>query len=277
MTENAEPARVLFVDDEEGIRVTLAAVLERHGFDVTAVGAVRDALTQIHCMRFDVLLCDLNIERSGDGFVVLSAMRYAQPHCVSLVLTGYPAFENALQAIQHQVDDFFTKPADLDALVRKINEKLEARRSKVPVAFKTLPGLLREHCADIVARVSAAAKSDPIISAAHSGQFEADNLLKIMDALIEYIEVGRNGLRSEALTLGAEHGRRRKKEGYDARMIVREFQLVDERICELMASDRMPAAPVGLTADLAKLTRGLNAFAIAALKPYIKSGQTSRV
>jgi ActR/RegA family two-component response regulator len=277
MTKNAEPARVLFVDDEEGIRVTLAAVLERHGFDVTAVGAVGDALTQINCMRFDVLLCDLNIERSGDGFVVLSAMRYVQPHCVSLVLTGYPAFENALQAIQHQVDDFFTKPADLDALVRKINEKLEARRSKVPVPFKTLPELLREHCADIVARVSAAAKSDPIISAAQSGQYEADNLPKIMDALIEYIEVGRNGLRSEALTLGAEHGRRRKKEGYDARMIVREFQLVDERICELMASDRMPAAPVGLTADLAKLTKGLNAFAIAALKPYIKSGQTSRV
>jgi ActR/RegA family two-component response regulator len=267
----------LFVDDEEGIRVTLAAVLERHGFDVTAVGAVGDALTQINCMRFDVLLCDLNIERSGDGFVVLSAMRYVQPHCVSLVLTGYPAFENALQAIQHQVDDFFTKPADLDALVRKINEKLEARRSKVPVPFKTLPGLLRENCADIVARVSAAAKSDPIISAAQSGQYEADNLPKIMDALIEYIEVGRNGLRSEALTLGTEHGRRRKKEGYDARMIVREFQLVDERICELMASDRMPAAPVGLTADLAKLTKGLNAFAIAALKPYIKSGQTSRV
>jgi ActR/RegA family two-component response regulator len=277
MTENAEPTRVLFVDDEKGIRVTLAAVLERHGFDVTAVGAVQDALTQINCIRFDVLLCDLNIEKSGDGFVVVSAMRYVQPHCVSLVLTGYPAFENALQAIQHQVDDFFTKPADLDVLVRKIHEKLEARRSKVPPPFKTLPGLLRENCADIVARVSAAAQSDPIISAAQFGQYEADNLPKIMDALIEYIEVGRNGLRSEALTLGAEHGRRRKKEGYDARMIVREFQLVDERICELMASDRMPAAPVGLTADLAKLTKGLNAFAIAALKPYIKSGQTSRV
>jgi ActR/RegA family two-component response regulator len=274
MSQTAEPTRILFVDDEEGIRITLAAVLERHGFDVTAVAAVGDALTQINCVRFDVLLCDLNIEKSGDGFMVIGAMRHVQPNCVSLVLTGYPAFENALQALQHQVDDFFTKPADLDTLVKKIHEKLEARRSKVPVPFKTLTGVLRENCADIVARVSSAAQSDPIMSAA---RYEADNLSKIMDALIEYVEVGRNGLKSEALTLGAEHGRRRKKEGYDARMVVREFQLVDERICDLMASDRMPAAPVGLTSDLAKLTKGLNAFAIAALKPYIKAGQASRV
>ncbi len=274
MSQNAEATRVLFVDDEEGIRITLAAVLERQGFDVTAVGAVGDAVTQISCMRFDVLLCDLNIEKPGDGFVVIGAMRHVQPNCVNLVLTGYPAFENALQALQHQVDDFFTKPADLDTLVKKIHEKLEARRSKVPVPFKTLTGVLRENCADIVAWVSVAAQSDPIMSAA---RYEADNLSKIMDALIEYVEVGRNGLKSEALTLGAEHGRRRKKEGYDARMVVREFQLVDERICDLMASDRMPAAPVGLTSDLAKLTKGLNAFAIAALKPYIKSGQASRV
>jgi ActR/RegA family two-component response regulator len=277
MSQNAEATRVLFVDDEEGIRITLAAVLERHGFDVTAVAAVGDALTQINCMRFDVLLCDLNIEKPGDGFAVIGAMRHVQPNCVSFVLTGYPAFENALQALQHQVDDFFTKPADLDTLVKKINEKLEARRSKVPVPFKTLTGVLRENCADIVARVSVAAQNDPIMTAVRSGQYEADNLSKIMDALIEYVEVGRNGLKSEALTLGAEHGRRRKREGYDARMIVREFQLVDERICDLMASDRMPAAPVGLTSDLAKLTKGLNAFAIAALKPYIKAGQASRV
>jgi hypothetical protein len=44
-----------------------------------------------------------------------------------------------------------------------------------------------------------------------------------------------------------------------------------------MASDRMPPAPVGLTSDLMKLTKGLNALTIAALKPYQASRQTSRV
>ncbi len=79
MPEKTEPIRLLFVDDEEGIRLTLAALLARNGFDVTSVATVRDALTQVNSMHYDVLLCDLNIEKPGDGFVVIGAMRYTQP------------------------------------------------------------------------------------------------------------------------------------------------------------------------------------------------------
>ena len=271
MSEKSPHPRLLFVDDEEGIRLTLAALLTKNGFDVTTVATVRDALTQINCMHYDVLVCDLNVEKPGDGFVVISAMRYAQPQCVSLVLTAYPSFENAMEAIQHQVDEFFTKPADVNALVKSIKEKLQVRRSRVPVPYKRLTTVLREHCADIVAKTDSAIKSDPILSAADSSRPRERDLPKIMDALIEYVEFGRNGLKSEALRLGTEHGRRRKKQGYDVRMVVREFQLIDERICELMASDRMPAAPVGLITDLMKLTKGLNAFMIAALQPYART------
>jgi ActR/RegA family two-component response regulator len=277
MTDKSAQPHLLFVDDEEGIRLTMAALLTRNGFDVTTVPTVGDALAQINCVHYDVLLCDLNVEKPGDGFVVISAMRHAQPQCVSLVLTAYPSFENAMEAIQHQVDEFFTKPADVNALVKSIKEKLEARRSRVPVAYKRLGGVLREHCADILARAGSAIKSDPILSAAHSFRTREDDLPKIMDTLIEYVEFGRNGLKTEALKLGAEHGRRRKKQGYDARMVVREFQLIDERICELMASDRMPAAPVGLTTDLMKLTKALNALTIAALQPYAEAQQASRL
>lgn len=276
MTEKSERARLLFVDDEEGIRLTLAALLAKHDFDVTTVATVRDALTQINGMHYDVLLCDLNVEKPGDGFVVISAMRYAQPHCVSLVLTAYPSFENAMEAIQHQVDEFFTKPADVDTMVKRIKDKLDARKSKIPVPYKRLAMVLREHCADLLAKVASAVQSDAILSAAHFKPRE-DDLPKIMDGLIEYVEVRRNGLKPEALRLAAEHGRRRKKQGHDTRMVVREFQVISERICELMASDQMPAAPVGLTTDLMKLTKGLNALMMEALKPYAETRQTSRV
>ena len=278
MNDKAQQTRLLFVEDEEGIRLTLATLLTKSGFDVTTVATVRDALTQINCLRYDVLLCDLNVEKPGDGFVVISAMRYAQPHCVSLVLTAYPSFENAMEALRHQVDEFFTKPTDVDTLVKKIKEKLEIKRLKLPMPFQSLPRMLRENCAEIVATVASAIKSDPITSAVRlSGQRDAGDLPKIMDALIEYVEVGRNGLKSEALKLGEEHGRRRRKQGYDARMMVREFQLIDERIFQVMAGDRMPPAPMGLTSDLMKLTKGLNAMTIAALKPYLGARQTSRV
>jgi ActR/RegA family two-component response regulator len=280
MPDNDDQPRLLFVEDEEGIRLTLATVLERRGFNVTTAASVGDALTQINCLRYDVLLCDLNIEKPGDGFAVIGAMRYAQPHCISLVLTAYPSFENAMQAIQHQVDEFFTKPADVETLVKSIQQKLDGRRAKLPAPFKSLSLILRENCGEIVAGIRAAIQDDPILSTAplsRGRESRGNNLSKIMDALIEYMEVGRNGLKSEALKLGAEHGRRRRKQGYDLLMVVREFQFINQKVCELMASDRMPAAPVGLTTDLMKFTKGLNSLMIEALKPYVGTRQASHV
>jgi ActR/RegA family two-component response regulator len=274
MTES-KPIRLLFVEDEESIRLTLGTLLTRSGFDVTTAATVGDALIQINSMPFDVLLCDLNIEKPGDGFAVIGTMRYAQPHCISLVLTAYPSFENAMEAMQHQVDEFFTKPTDVNILVKRIKDKLEARRSRAPVPYKRLARVLRENCADILATVASAIKSDSVLSPASPDPHD-DDLPKMMDALIDYVDVGRNGLEPQALALAAEHGSRRKKQGYNPKMLVREFQLIDERICELMTSEKMPAAPVGLTGDLMKLTKGLNALMMEALQPYVAK-QASRV
>lgn len=268
MPKNDEPIGLLFVDDEDSIRLTLAAVLQRHGFHVTTVATVADALTQINCCRYEVLVCDLNIEKAGDGFTVIGAMRYAQPHCVNLILTAYPSFENAMQALQHQVDEFFTKPADLASLVHSIRKKLEVRKSKLPVPFNSLAMVLRENCSNIVEAVRTSATTDPILASAPSPRRGQDKFSKIMDALIEHLHLGRNGLEPKALKLGAEHGRQRKAQGYDARMVAREFQLISECICELMDTDRMPAVPLGLIADLTKLTKGLNSLMSEALRSY---------
>ena len=116
--------RLLFVDDENAIRVTLTAILEQEGFEVTACSSVAEALEAINKSKFDVLLSDLNIGEPGDGFTVVSAMRRVQPEVVTFILTGYPAFENALRAIRSQVDDFLVKPAEIPDLVASIENRL---------------------------------------------------------------------------------------------------------------------------------------------------------
>jgi DNA-binding NtrC family response regulator len=110
----AQQPRVLFLDDEDSIRVTLPPMLESYGFKVTSAGTVPDALRLISQEKFDVLIADLNVGNAGDGFTVVSAMRRTQPQAVSFILTGYPAFETALEAIRQQVDDYLTKPTKLN-------------------------------------------------------------------------------------------------------------------------------------------------------------------
>jgi len=82
--------RVLFVDDEAGIRMTLAPILESHNFEVTTSASVPDALEKINHQAFDVLLSDLNIGQPGDGFTVVSAMRRVQPRPARLSSPGIP-------------------------------------------------------------------------------------------------------------------------------------------------------------------------------------------
>jgi len=122
--------RILFVDDEPSIRLTLPAILQENGFEVTTAASVAEAMSEISRSRFDALLSDLNIGEDGDGFLVVSAMRRSQPKCVTMILTGYPGFETAVQGIRNQVDDYLTKPADIDALVASLNGKLASKNTR---------------------------------------------------------------------------------------------------------------------------------------------------
>jgi DNA-binding NtrC family response regulator len=87
------PKRLLFVDDEEAIRLTLPPILEKHGFEVTAVANVAEAIAHISQSQYDVLITDLNIEKPGDGFAVIATMNILQPKCINIILTAYPAFD----------------------------------------------------------------------------------------------------------------------------------------------------------------------------------------
>lgn len=144
------PPRLLFVDDESGIRLTLSAILHQSGFDVTVAASVPEALALIGKNRYEVLLSDLNIGEPGDGFTVVSAMRRSQPHAATFILTGYPDFESALLAIRNQVDDYFTKPADVKTLVSTITKRLTREiGSPEAVPLRRVSEILREHSESI--------------------------------------------------------------------------------------------------------------------------------
>jgi two-component system, response regulator RegA len=126
----AQGKRILFVDDEDSIRLTLPLVLQQRGFEVKVAGSVAEAVAKIKSNTFDVLLSDLNIGEAGDGFAVVRAIREVNAQCVAIILTGYPGFESAVEGIHHDIDDYVVKPADIDVLVATVEQKLAARGSK---------------------------------------------------------------------------------------------------------------------------------------------------
>ncbi len=125
--DNTEQPKILLVDDDESVRTTLSAVLVANGFRVTTAANVGEALHLIDTEAFDVLLCDLHMPGAGDGFTVVSAMRHTNPNAVTLVFTGYPALQEAMDAILLQADEILVKPMDVASIVALTRSKLQNR------------------------------------------------------------------------------------------------------------------------------------------------------
>src|ERR1019366_1962424 len=108
--------KVLVVEDDDSVRLTLQEALQRDGFDVVSASNVRDALKLIATETFDVLLSDLHMPLAGDGFTLVSAMRHTHPDALTVVLSGHPALDEAMSAILAQADEIFAKPIRISAL-----------------------------------------------------------------------------------------------------------------------------------------------------------------
>lgn len=217
--------RVLFLDDEESIRATLPLMLEAYGFTVTSTGTVPDALRLISQEKFDVLIADLNVGNAGDGFTVVSAMRRTQPAAVNFILTGFPAFETALEAIRQQVDDYLIKPTEIESLVQAIRSKLTDRKPTHGIQPKRLPDIIEQDLDSIVRQWLTAVKKDKEISAIPlSDSDRKDHVPLLLQQSLERAR-GRQ-LTPEDRDAAELHGAVRRKQGYSIPLVVREAKIL---------------------------------------------------
>lgn len=264
--------RILFVDDEPSLRLTLPAILEQHGFNVSAAATVADALKAINSQQFDALIADLNVGEPGDGFTVVSAMRRTQPHCVNFILTGYPAFETALQAIRSQVDDYLIKPADIDTLVESIRSKLG--RPKMVQSFQPQPlaTFLLEHADEVVTRALNGMKSHPRLSSLPlSDKDRIDHIPAVIEEIIHQLQSNRpNEPTGGAVEAGAIHGERRAQQGYSQLMLVDDTRVLDSAFYDVVQDNLLKIELSNLIPDLSRLNDTLEAHLQAALQTFIK-------
>jgi len=217
--------RVLFLDDEESIRATLPLMLEAYGFSVTSSGTVPDALRLISHEKFDVLIADLNVGNAGDGFTVVSAMRRTQPTAVNFILTGFPAFETALEAIRQQVDDYLIKPTEIESLVQAIQSKLTDRKPTHGIQPKRLPDIIERDLDSIVKQWLTAVKKDEEISAIPLSDSDREDHVPLL--LQQSLERARGRqLTPEDTDAAKLHGAVRRKQGYSIPLVVREAKIL---------------------------------------------------
>ena len=129
-TNNGKPllteARLLVVDDEESLRITTAAILEKEGYTVDTASSGDEAISLLEQADYDLVLTDLHME-GGDGLTVLNRTRQKAPLTISVVLTGFASVESAIAALQEGAYDYLIKPCDIDNMKHTIRRGVEHR------------------------------------------------------------------------------------------------------------------------------------------------------
>ena len=224
-------ARVLVVDDSESIRLSLCAILEKHGFETTAAGDVSEALRYISSQKYDVLLSDLHMPGAGDGLTVVSAMRHANPQAVTLLLSSFPEMSAAANAILMQTDEILVKPMNVPDLIDAITQRLAKgplHRRKVETLATILERTTEASIADWYEEVE---KEDALMAVPLTREERCKHLPQVFLDLARRLQVfkplGTKELKSES---ASDHGLERRRQGYTAAMMVEESRILQVTI-----------------------------------------------
>jgi YesN/AraC family two-component response regulator len=240
--------RVLLVDDEDSIRLTLGMCLQDQEFQVTSVGTVPEALKLITQQSFDVLIADLNVGYAGDGFTVVSAMRRTQPGAVTFILTGYPAFETALQAIRLQVDDYLTKPTDAESLAGRIRSKLLEPKSGQPAELKRATQIISDHLPEITKEWLQESRDDLELGAIHiTDEERTDHIPRVIRATLKICSG--EGLTPEDRSAARDHGVVRRKQGFTPSLMIRETRFLQTVISRCIQTNLLSVQISNLISD----------------------------
>lgn len=119
---------VLLVDDEHEFVHALAERLTLRGLDVDTAPDGEIAVGKTGREAYDAVLLDMAMP-GMDGVATLSAMLSQNPELQVIVLTGQASLRQAVEAMKLGALDLIEKPADIDDLVRRIDDAAHRRLS----------------------------------------------------------------------------------------------------------------------------------------------------
>jgi CheY-like chemotaxis protein len=223
--------KVLLVDDDAVLLLTLAKVLEHNDFVVTAAATVSEALKHISAEHYDVLLSDLHMPGAGDGLTVVSAMRHANPRAVTMLLSAFPEMGAAAHAIMLQADEILVKPMDVTALVDTIKKRLAIGPTRLRVVESVATILERSVRSTIQDWFQRVELEESLMAVPLSRELRCFHLVPVFRDIVDRLRSFKPlGTKEPMSASAAEHGLARRRQGYTAAMMVEESRVLQVSI-----------------------------------------------
>jgi len=160
-------AKILIVDDEEGMRFFLSEAIAKEGYRYKTAANGEAAIRLLECERFDLAILDYNMP-GLDGLRTFMNMREICPDIVGILITAYGNKQLAIEAVRAGMFDYFSKPFDIEEIrvvMRRAAERCQLQKEVKALRSnleKQVPDILGESRAirEVLERVSKVAESD---------------------------------------------------------------------------------------------------------------------
>jgi DNA-binding response OmpR family regulator len=123
--------RILLVDDEVAVLLTLKAVLEISGFDVDTAASAREGKSKLRTHEYHMVITDMRMESDASGAEVIAAARSAHYHPAVALLTAFPVAEEDWQTMG--ADKMLVKPMHTRVLLQQIEKLLGSHEAKLSI------------------------------------------------------------------------------------------------------------------------------------------------
>jgi DNA-binding NtrC family response regulator len=142
--------RILLVDDELAILLTLKAILEMNGFEVETAASARDAVNKLSQGVYHMVITDMRMETETAGYDVIRAARQQEYDPATAILTAYPTLGSEWRTQGAQ--SLLVKPVNTHDLLRQLEAMLiqhedqkqrKAARAALPASKSFRPAIKR--------------------------------------------------------------------------------------------------------------------------------------
>jgi DNA-binding response OmpR family regulator len=129
--------RILLVDDEVAVLLTLKAVLEINGFDVDTAASGREGKSKLRTHEYHMVITDMRMESEEAGMEVIAAARSASYHPAIAMLTAFPVADEDWQTMG--ADKMLVKPMHTRILLEQIEKLLASHEAKLSIWSSPAP------------------------------------------------------------------------------------------------------------------------------------------
>ncbi len=227
--------RVLIVDDDAGLRQSLALLLQEAGYDVVTEGDPEQALQRASAGAFDLVLCDVRMPKM-DGVTFLRRYRAEGGQALMIMMSAYGSEDSALAAMREGAYDYLHKPFRPDEVTMTLKkaEEREKLRREVEVLRTTL---------------GAGAASDLVVCESRSMRDLLDLATRVARHSTTVLITGESGTGKEVLARAIHRMSPRSEQGFTAINCA----AIPEHLLESELFGHVRGAFTGATADRAGL------------------------